>query len=1507
VTFANLAGLWFLLAMIPIVLLHILKPRRVEAVISSQLLWSDGSAGSTAASPWQRLRPSLPLLLQLLAVAALAIALANPVSRTATALASHTVVVVDTSASMAALDGTPTRLDSAKSDALALWDALPTDATISLVSAGPTPRVLLTASRDQAAYEAAVRSIRGTDGPADLAAAMSLADGLETPERTIGIVLVSDGQHPADELATLPLGVAHRLIGSDDVNRAITDLVVVPDDDGLEATVTLRATGGPAVTAPLRFDVDGRTAEVIDVEIPAEGPAVVTVDLPQGERVIARLGGEDLLAIDNTAYAVARQRRTSTVAVVGEVDTFLQALLVAAPGIAVVDPAEQTPDVVIYNRTAVPDDVARPFLAIVPPGGVPGVEVVGEVDAPIPTLVRTNHPILAGLDLSSLRIASAQRVEAPTAETLIGAEAAPLVARGTRVGVPFIYFAFDVARSTLPLDVSFPVMGERIIAELAGAGSVPRTLKVGDGLRPPVGQNITVADPTGTERSVPIGGGTITVDRPGFWSIESTDRAAQTVAVQLPTAESALAPLPVAPTEPRPQRGGEDSPQRETSWRWVAVVAALAIGLAEWFVSRRRIAVPRRQWRASNTLRLAALALLALALLGVSWPRTSGSVATVFVLDRSASVGSQGASAGLDVVSAAQRVAPDDASLGVVVFGDGARVERLLSPVRSSTGLQATSIGDGRTDLAAGLRLAGAVLPDDQRRRVVIVSDGRTTIGDAEAEALRLAERGIEVDYVALDDARRADASVEVLQAPGQVDAGTSVAISATIRSTAAQPGTVTLLRNGQIVGSTTVDLNEGLTTVTLRDAPDESGLQSYDVNVSVALDDQPQNDSSRTTVEVTGAAGVLVVQGADGVATSLSAGLEAAGLQVDTIRVNELRDLDQLAGYDVTVLVDVDAADLNASQMSGLVQATRDLGRGLVTVGGTQSFGMGGYRDTELEGVLPVISDILDPERRRTVAEVLAIDTSESMGECHCDEGFSGMGRNQGGVNKTDVARAGAARAIAALGEADQVGVLAVDTQTDWVIDLQELPSDEVVTAGLSRLTPSGGTNLRTTLSTAAEALRESQASLKHIILFSDGFTEPGALDDIAAEAAGLLAEGITVSVVATGEGAARELRPIAVAGGGRFYPGRDLNRIPEILTQEAIIAARDFVTEGEFLPIITSASPVVAPLSESPPLLGYVATTAQPTARTLLAIGEENDPLLVSWQVGLGRSTAFTSDAGLRWSQAWTSWDGYVDFWSRVVRDAQPVESGGTVRAVVDGDEVRIRVEVPEGAEAGSAAANVWLTEPDGQRRNVPVRRTGDNVFEAIEPVDAAGTYTVGSSVGSGDDEVVVGSALATKSYAAEYQPGSSDTSALARVSQQSNGRGAIDASQAFDDAGLAAGSRQVPLTTWFLLAAALSWLLAAAVARLWLRRSAGAPSSTGGSRSSAQPSSERKRSVGRARSMAPDQLRGRSSDADRTAEPATADRPSVPKPDAPDVADEPAPLSTVEELLRSKREGR
>ena len=103
---------------------------------------------------------------------------------------------------------------------------------------------------------------------------------------------------------------------------------------------------------------------------------------------------------------------------------------------------------------------------------------------------------------------------------------------------------------------------------------------------------------------------------------------------------------------------------------------------------------------------------------------------------------------------------------------------------------------------------------------------------------------------------------------------------------------------------------------------------------------------------------------------------------------------------------------------------------------------------------------------------------------------------------------------------------MLAFSTEHRWIIPLQELPAAEVVTKGLSGLTPAGGTNLSTTLTTAAEALRKSKASLKHIILFTDGFTTQGVLDGLVDQAKKLADEGITVSVLATGEGDAQQLQ---------------------------------------------------------------------------------------------------------------------------------------------------------------------------------------------------------------------------------------------------------------------------------------------------------------------------------------------------------------------------------------------
>ncbi|NNC81702.1 MAG: VWA domain-containing protein [Acidimicrobiales bacterium] len=1474
-SFANPAGLWFLLALLPVIALHLLKPRRTEAVVSSAMMWQDETVGATAASPWQRLPPTLLLFLQLLLVVLGALLLADPVTTDEAGLAEHTVVVIDTSASMGAIDGSPDRLADAKDEAIGLLDELPRGGQVSLVTAGPTARVLTTATTDFDAYRASVRGIRLSDGPSDLVGAMTLADGLETPDVRLGIVLISDGIHSAVEQAALPTGVTHRLVGSGDVNHAITDLAVERTSEGLLATATLQVTGGGSVSAPLRFDVDGLTQAVIDVAIDPGTPTVTQVNLPEGEQLIARLGGDDLLAIDNTGYALARTRSDITVSVVGDASPFLTALLDSLSGVDVVDPAVTVPDVSIFVGVAIPDEITRPFIALAPPSGAPGVEVVGVVDNPAVTFVTSGDPLLAGLDLSRLRIATSQRVEAPTAEVLVAAEGAPLILRGQRSGIPFLYQSFAITDSTLPLELAFPVLGQRMLEELSGAVNVPSSLLVGDPIIPPAGRGVVIESPNGTRRDRSAGAGAVIADRPGFWIIEPIDGAPRTVAVSLGDAESNLDPLPIAPTDPRPLRPGEEAPSSERSWRWLVAIAAVVVAVWEWVLSRRRLGVPAWQWRAATLLRVTAAALLIAALLGAAIPIRSNEIATVFVLDRSDSVGRTGVTEGRRATDDAAAAAPDDGKLGVVVAADGARIEQLLVSADRSSGFATATIDTDRSDLASGLRLAGALLPEDARKRVVIVSDGRATSGDAESEAQALGERGIAVEYILLEPSAGADAAVLSLNAPSTVNDGALIPIEGVIESTTEQPALVTLLRDGEPIGSADVLLQPGNNRVSFTDTPDETGLAEYAITVDTSDDARPQNNLARTTVDVDGPAEVLIVEGSSDAGDALAQALQSNGILVEVISAPQLPALNRLIGYDSIVLADVPTEQLAVDQVESLTTATRQLGRGLLTIGGPQTYGMGGYRDSALEEVLPVISDVLDPKRQRKVAQVMALDTSESMGECHCAEGFEGQDRLGGGVTKTAIARAGAARAIANLGANDEIGVLAIDTNEEWLIDLQELPPDDVIDSGLAKATPSGNTDLSNTLPTAAAALRESNAGLKHVILFTDGFTSQASLTNMRGQAADLLAEGITVSVVATGEGAARQLAAVAEAGGGRFYPGRDLTKIPEILVQESIVASRQFINEGEFLPIVTDRSPVVDSLVASPPLLGYVATTPKNTARTILRIGPEEDPLLSTWQVGLGRASSWTSDANTRWSKNWVSWDQYASFWTDVVRDTFPITTDGTVRTIVDGDVLRIRAET----EAGLGRVEAVVTSPTGSQGEVRLREISPGVYEGTAAADGSGIYAVG--VEKNGDEAV-GSSIASVSYAAEYQPGAADEALLRRISEASGGRGAITPDQAFDDEGLVSGRRSVSLAGWFLLASALAWLAAAVLSRLWLGRRSIPAVKTTTSRPTAAPVSE-------------------------TSQAAPSFAPPEPQPEPDPVEVSPASASTVNELLKARREKR
>lgn len=213
---ADPAGLWWCLLALPIIALHILRPRRIQATVATLFLWRRVATPVTAASPWQRLTPSWLLAVQVLTALLLGLLLAQPARLTDELLAEHTVFVVDASGSMQATDGSPDRIASARETARDLRHQVPVGGRASLVVAGTDARAVLTDSEDADAFDDALRSIEAVDGAGDVAGAFAIAAGLDTGDVEIRVVFVSDGGIGDADLRAAPRRhplCARRLVG----------------------------------------------------------------------------------------------------------------------------------------------------------------------------------------------------------------------------------------------------------------------------------------------------------------------------------------------------------------------------------------------------------------------------------------------------------------------------------------------------------------------------------------------------------------------------------------------------------------------------------------------------------------------------------------------------------------------------------------------------------------------------------------------------------------------------------------------------------------------------------------------------------------------------------------------------------------------------------------------------------------------------------------------------------------------------------------------------------------------------------------------------------------------------------------------------------------------------------------------------------------------------------------------------------------------------------------------
>ena len=755
----------------------------------------------------------------------------------------------------------------------------------------------------------------------------------------------------------------------------------------------------------------------------------------------------------------------------------------------------------------------------------------------------------------------------------------------------------------------------------------------------------------------------------------------------------------------------------------IAVVVLLHL------TSRRRLGAGRR--RAALAVRVVLLSLLVGALGGFQLVQPVDRMAVVYVVDLSDSVGTAGRQEALAFVRESLLAKRDEDVAGIVAFGGDALVERLPSDVREIDRIASTPV-KAATDIGAALRLAGALFPDDAQKRIVLLSDGNDTTGSGQTEAALAAARGIQVQTHLTGLNGADEVLVERLTSPSTARKGEQVQVAGDITSTVAQPATVRLFVNGELAGTKDVPLVKGANHVEFLFTAKDAGFLRFRITVEAARDTFNENDRADANTIVKGEPRVLVVQGDEDVAAEVVAALQTERQQVDTVIPEALpSDLAGLADYDSIVLVDVPRIRLTDKAMASLQVYVRDLGRGLVTIGGPKAYGAGGYADTPLEETLPVDMGVRDRQKQPDVALVVVIDKSGSMDACHCNSfngGMGGGGSGIAGVRKVDIGKEAIIRAAAALTAQDEFGVVAFDSAAHWVVRTAPLGGVTDLQGALGAIQPNGQTNIFSGLDEAVKSLETAKATRRHIILLTDGWSSSGQYDAILGQ---MKAAGITLSTVGAGGGANPFLEQLAQKGGGRFYAANNPASIPDIFLKETQQVSGQQIVEEKFFPILTSQSPILRGSEGGmPSLLGYNGTTAKPAAQTVLVTARD-DPLLAQWQYGLGRAVAWTSDSTGRWAKSWVGWQGFSKFFSQMVGWTFPgEESGGIEASFVDrGGRTYLRVESVEtdGSPRDFYATHVALVGPDLEPAAVDLSQVAPGVYES--PVESlqSGAYAV------------------------------------------------------------------------------------------------------------------------------------------------------------------------------------
>lgn len=801
-------------------------------------------------------------------------------------------------------------------------------------------------------------------------------------------------------------------------------------------------------------------------------------------------------------------------------------------------------------------------------------------------------------------------------------------------------------------------------------------------------------------------------------------------------------------------------------------------------------------------VRSAICLLLILAVAGMSIKTYTDTTTTIFAADLSASLNDAESTTAEYIKEAIKHKSKNDLS-GVVAFGGNAVVE--VSPANeiNLNGFNAY-IEEDSTNIEKAIKIASGLIEQSSEKRIVLITDGNETESQVLKQASSLSAQGIVVDGVLLENTIEKEVQITSLITPNYMDKNTKYDIEVVANSLTDTQAVLKVFKGKTLAVNQSVSLRKGENRFLFSDISAEGGGIIYRAEIEAEADTLYENNKAYSYTYVEDTPAVLIIENNDNSGREMQKILDGSKVKTKLIKSSEApKSIEDLNLWDAVVLADVSAEELNQEFLTSLEAFVKTTGGGFIVTGGENSYALGSYTGTVLEDILPVTMELETEGEKPDLGMVMVIDHSGSMSDSNY------------GVSRMEMAKEAAMRAVEVMEAKDSIGVVAFDSEPTWTVELQKIGENtNSIVNKIGGIQPQGGTSILPALDEAFNVLSKADTKLKHIILLTDGQAEQSGYDGLLEK---MKAAGITLSTVAVGSGAdVNLLSDLAKKGNGRYYFTNEFTNLPQIFTKETTIAGKEYINNRSFYPQSQDGSQILSGIDAVAQLKGYIGATVKPRADAVL-VSDTEEPILCTWQYGLGRTVAWTSDMSGRWTDEWLA----SNEGTQIIRNIVSWVMRSQVSAEIEfsgeksGDISIITASMPYNSNVSQVSANV--VSADSKETKLEMKAVAPGIYRGETTGISEGGYIISLSLTMKDGSIETQRGGFNIQYPSEYdlRKFSHGRELLEKLTAQTGGRMLTSPQEVFSEK-IRTSYTDKDLSTILIVAALVLFLFDVAIRR-------------------------------------------------------------------------------------------